>query len=133
MNKTTPEQYVKALMEVNRSCCSIPGAEPKCSYCPNYKIIINQIGRNVMNQQINGYGNPQKDWEYLPIWQELVSLSDHLDEVDLFVCQQESLKESDLQKVILELQAIVSETSLFLNHLWRIKELLKQDKTNLVA
>ena len=125
MNKATPEQYVKALIEVSPTCCPIPGSEPQCGYCPNYKIIINQIRRSLMTQHLNGYGLPNPSWEFYSIWQNIISLSDLVDEVGFFVCQQEKLDDNSVEIVTKYLSSILTKTS----EAYTVVESVKREKS----
>ena len=64
-----------------------------------------------MTQHLNGFGQPNPSWEFYSIWQNIISLSDLVDEVGFFVCQQENLDYDSVEIVTKYLSYILTKTS----------------------
>lgn len=105
--------YVKAWMEIKPEpkCCQLIGSTPLCANCPNYKIYVNQVRKNLMVQHLNNYGLPNPQWDCYEIWQNIISLSNLVDEVGFFVCQQENLDDDSVEIVTKYLSSILTVTS----------------------
>lgn len=92
--KKAVEDYIDAIASLPSSCCKLPGAEECCGNCPCYKIRVNQVRRTLMIKKLERIGLADKNWDYYKVWEQIIGLSNEMDELALFVCD---TKEATLQ------------------------------------
>ncbi|WP_066116221.1 hypothetical protein [Geminocystis sp. NIES-3709] len=124
--KTVVDDWIKAYEKLPKSpCCELPGEGECCFNCPNYKIRINQIRRNLMSQNLQKIGLPNKDWDYYKLWNQVITISDSADELGLLVSQQEQWDNSKNLMIINYLQAIINKGNEAIAELKRIERIEK--------
>jgi hypothetical protein len=96
-------RYKEATKKDKSNCCLVAGSGEECQECPNYKIRVNKITMNLIEQEIKSQNKLTEDWEYYPLWQEIIKISTELNDVGLSLMNLD-VTEDNLKKITTVLQ-----------------------------
>jgi hypothetical protein len=91
-------RYKEATKKDKSNCCLVAGSSKQCQHCPNYKLRVNKITMNLIEQEIKDQNKLTKEWEYYPLWQEIIKISNELNNVGLSLMNLD-VDENNLKKV----------------------------------
>jgi hypothetical protein len=92
-------RYKEATNNEKSTCCLIAGSKNSCQVCPNYKLRTNKITMKLIEQEIKSQHKLSKDWEYFSLWQEIVTISNELNNIGLSLIDQDI----DIKKITIVL------------------------------
>jgi hypothetical protein len=91
-------RYKEVTKDENSNCCLIAGSDSTCKQCPNYTLRVNKIIMKLIEVEMKSEGKLTKDWEYYPLWQEIVSISTEMNNLGLSLMNL-NVDENSLKKV----------------------------------
>jgi hypothetical protein len=91
-------RYKEATKKDKSNCCLVAGCSQQCQECPNYKIRVNKITMKLIEQEIKSQNKLNNNWEYYPLWQEIVTISTELNNLGLSLMNL-NVDEDNLKKI----------------------------------
>lgn len=96
-------RYKEATKKDKSNCCLVAGTTQQCKECPNYKIRVNTITMNLIEQEIKAQNKLNDKWEYYHLWQEISKISTELNNLGLTLMNLD-IEEDNLKKITTVLQ-----------------------------